>query len=258
MLLGLMMGVYKQQYSVSGNAATHSLARNFAILAVQVAVMGALLAWSRPHLLLGSYRATLFVLATGCALAPATAAWAQVLSSSCILWSQFMLLGLVWTLAPRIAVGPAKRRAHLVGWCFAAFYTCSALGSLGCGPIAAGLGRLLATPHAVAVGLLLCVLAAHFFMVREQDIRYLVDQKERDYRQGRAALLSGCQAVARASGLSERELDVLTHWLLGETAAEIAAALCVSENTVRTHVRHIYGKTGAHDRAELLELVRLA
>ena len=35
----------------------------------------------------------------------------------------------------------------------------------------------------------------------------------------------------------------------------IAKKLYISENTVRTHVRHIYGKLGISSREELIDLV---
>jgi LuxR family maltose regulon positive regulatory protein len=50
--------------------------------------------------------------------------------------------------------------------------------------------------------------------------------------------------------LTERERVVLGYLPSTMTAAEIAAALTVSEATVRTHLRHIYDKLGAHGRRD--------
>ena len=48
--------------------------------------------------------------------------------------------------------------------------------------------------------------------------------------------------------LSEAELRVVRYLPSNLKAPEIAAELFVSTNTVRTHIRHIYAKLGAHDR----------
>ena len=52
------------------------------------------------------------------------------------------------------------------------------------------------------------------------------------------------------SELSDRELEVLGCLARGRTTAQIAFELFISENTVKTHVRHILEKLEASNRAE--------
>jgi DNA-binding NarL/FixJ family response regulator len=69
-------------------------------------------------------------------------------------------------------------------------------------------------------------------------------------RQILTALNQGPQAVPAPLQLSERELDVLRLLAKGRTSAQISATLFISENTVKTHVRHILEKLAAANRAE--------
>ena len=64
----------------------------------------------------------------------------------------------------------------------------------------------------------------------------------------RAVNQSGAPAVAAL--LSERELEVLRCMVDGQTTMEIAARLFISDNTVKTHVRHIFEKLEVSNRAE--------
>lgn len=64
------------------------------------------------------------------------------------------------------------------------------------------------------------------------------------------------QAVRRSQGdrsrglLSDREVEVLKCLARGQTTTQIAATLYISENTVKTHIRHILEKMEVNNRAE--------
>jgi DNA-binding NarL/FixJ family response regulator len=69
-------------------------------------------------------------------------------------------------------------------------------------------------------------------------------------RQVLRAAVSGDPARVPNSGLSSREMDVLGCLAQGKTTVQIAGELFISENTVKTHVRHILEKLEASNRAE--------
>lgn len=56
-------------------------------------------------------------------------------------------------------------------------------------------------------------------------------------------------------GLSSRETEVMDLIARGNSVATIADKLIISENTVRTHSKHIYTKLDIHKRQELLDLL---
>lgn len=57
-----------------------------------------------------------------------------------------------------------------------------------------------------------------------------------------------------ASPLSNRQLDVLRLVAVGANASEMAAELSISEATIRTHVKNILERLGAHNRAHAVAL----
>ncbi len=69
-------------------------------------------------------------------------------------------------------------------------------------------------------------------------------------RQVLRAVINGEAVQALDSDLSSRELEVLVCLSQGKTTNQIAKELYISENTVKTHVRHILEKLEAANRAE--------
>jgi LuxR family maltose regulon positive regulatory protein len=95
---------------------------------------------------------------------------------------------------------------------------------------------------------------------------------ERHARQGTAhaallagihTLLAGHKPAVPAAGpqppiepLSNSEIRVLRYLPSNLSVAEIAGELYLSVNTIRTHMRHLYAKLGAHRRHEAVERAR--
>jgi LuxR family maltose regulon positive regulatory protein len=102
-----------------------------------------------------------------------------------------------------------------------------------------------------------------FALVRVQELL----ERHRGHRTSHATLLStildilaggsvGPEAQPLQEPLSEAELRVVRHLPSNLKATEIASELCVSPNTIRTHLRHIYAKLDAHTRSEAVTRAR--
>lgn len=71
------------------------------------------------------------------------------------------------------------------------------------------------------------------------------------------AINDRCAACAETYGLSSREVEVLKMICKGRSKAYIAEELGITENTVRSHSKHIYAKLGVHKRSEIQDLLKL-
>lgn len=63
-------------------------------------------------------------------------------------------------------------------------------------------------------------------------------------------------ALQAAFALTQAEVGVFERIVLGKRTQEIAAELCVTANTVRTHVQHLFQKTATHNRVDLVRIAR--
>lgn len=71
----------------------------------------------------------------------------------------------------------------------------------------------------------------------------------------RERLLARCSVLREQFGLTERETELLALIAQGKTRAEIERELFLSQNTVKTHARHLYAKLGVHSKDEVQRLV---
>ena len=71
----------------------------------------------------------------------------------------------------------------------------------------------------------------------------------------REPLRDACRELAGEHELTEREGEVMYLICVGRSKGYIAENLSISENTVRSHARHLYAKLDVHSKQELLDLV---
>jgi DNA-binding CsgD family transcriptional regulator len=70
--------------------------------------------------------------------------------------------------------------------------------------------------------------------------------------------MPGDDPAAVLGTLTRQERVIFDLLASGASNAEIAAALCVSVNTVKTHLRHLYRKIGQRRRVRVAFLARAA
>ena len=97
----------------------------------------------------------------------------------------------------------------------------------------------------------------HGVVVKDTEREILIDVIRRvmdgenvvEVGRGDGALLS---RKLKEHGLTRREYDILRHVAMGETNPEIAAALGLTRNTVKTYLQRALEKLGARNRVEAL------
>jgi two-component system nitrate/nitrite response regulator NarL len=85
------------------------------------------------------------------------------------------------------------------------------------------------------------VMAGHFWIGHERVSEAVVGLRR----------LEAARRRSRAFGLTRRELEIIRAVVGGDTNKEIAQRSSISENTVKSHVAHVFDKLGASNRLEL-------
>jgi DNA-binding NarL/FixJ family response regulator len=68
---------------------------------------------------------------------------------------------------------------------------------------------------------------------------------------GLGLLMASAQRQRAHDPISPREREVIRHVALGLRNAEVATLLAITEQTVKTHLNHVFHKLGLRDRVEL-------
>lgn len=129
-------------------------------------------------------------------------------------------------------------------------------------PIGQALGSTLSFHSAAAslVAVIVYLLAmASVFLLDERDFsrnRIFADlEQAAPPRSMFGPIEQACRRLGEQGGLTEREGEVMLLICQGRSKGYIAENLCISENTVRSHARHLYAKLGVHSKQDLLDLV---
>jgi DNA-binding CsgD family transcriptional regulator len=100
----------------------------------------------------------------------------------------------------------------------------------------------------LSLAVLFCLLIAMLVVVAARGLLLPVRTETTDRRRM-------VRSLGEKHGLSPREQEVLAIWLDGHTSNFVEESLHISKNTVKTHLLHIYSKTGTSNREELLALL---
>lgn len=106
---------------------------------------------------------------------------------------------------------------------------------------------------ASALVLLYVISAALYFILRFAKRKEPIDDKQAGKYCDPVEV--GAMTLQSARGLSPRQGEIINLIAHGYDAAAIGEKLCLSENTVRTHIKRIYQHLDIHSKRELIELV---
>ncbi len=176
-------------------------------------------------------------------------------------WAFFRVF--TWTLWGRIAEHDPRGGAFVFALGQIALTACSTAGELLCAKLDLSTLPLVATASAI-IGVTVLV---SMFLLEDGDVVKRIETEEDQPNADRvfqesptenvtALTLADMARLCAGLPLSEREREISLLVLQGNDNATICEVACITESTLRTHLRNIYAKTDAHGRQELVEMLR--
>lgn len=118
-----------------------------------------------------------------------------------------------------------------------------------CQLIGVSLGSRLPYEAASSIVVLVCMVAAALIIMSGTTSFQLASPSASERK------TTAIRKIASDCGLTPRETDILELWGDGHTSNYIEQQLYIAKSTVRTHLSHIYQKTGTQSKEELLQLI---
>jgi DNA-binding CsgD family transcriptional regulator/MFS family permease len=102
---------------------------------------------------------------------------------------------------------------------------------------------------------LLIALVTLLLLLRNECLMLFFPEVEYPNDLDTSTMKNRCTMVTQTYGLTARESEVLELLSVGRNEPFVANALMVSKATIKTHIAHIYQKTGVSNRQELIDLL---
>ena len=115
--------------------------------------------------------------------------------------------------------------------------------------------EFLSVSYIISELLLLCLYSMLQDIEEMQTLVQPLAAEEEPAREEEKSLEEIVELWSATVGLSSREKEVFRELLLDKKRKEIAEALCISENTVKTHTSNVFSKLEVSARSELIEKV---
>lgn len=165
-----------------------------------------------------------------------------------------ILIPTTWLTVCEIAKHSGANRRMVIGFGLGAYSLASFLGIVVVGSFS-GIVDL----HVISTVLLflLFIVSGLCLETRDPDIRKIFEDLNEPMRIAAefSTIDERCDLLGRQYLLTEREIEVMQMVCKGRSRSFIAEALVLSENTVKSHVSHIYAKLGIHSKRDLQRLI---